>query len=137
VTSKITRAAARIALGLQDALYLGNLDSFRDRGHAKDYVKAQWLILQQDAPDDYVMLQGSSIPSGNFASELLSCWVSSWNGEERAFPSEESLQSSTTLPSSKSTRGTACIPSNRVNQLCWWILVIFVRLKSKLFWETR
>jgi GDPmannose 4,6-dehydratase len=58
VTRKITRAAARIVLRLQDALYLGNLDSLRDWGHAKDYVKAQWLILQQDAPDDYVIATG-------------------------------------------------------------------------------
>ncbi len=58
VTRKITRAAARIALGLQDRVFLGNLDSLRDWGHAKDYVKAQWLILQQEKPDDYVIATG-------------------------------------------------------------------------------
>ncbi len=58
VTRKITRAAARIALGLQDSLYLGNLSSIRDWGHAKDYVRAQWLILQQDIPQDYVIATG-------------------------------------------------------------------------------
>ena len=58
VTRKITRAAARIALGLQGHLYLGNLDSLRDWGHARDYVEAQWLILQQDRPDDYVIATG-------------------------------------------------------------------------------
>ncbi len=58
VTRKITRAAARIALGTQDCLYLGNLSSLRDWGHAKDYVKAQWLILQQDIPEDYVIATG-------------------------------------------------------------------------------
>ena len=58
VTRKITRAAARIALGLQDSLYLGNLSSLRDWGHAKDYVRAQWLILQQDIPEDYVIATG-------------------------------------------------------------------------------
>ncbi len=58
VTRKITRAVARIALGLQDKLYLGNLDSKRDWGHAKDYVKAMYLILQQDKPDDYVIATG-------------------------------------------------------------------------------
>jgi GDPmannose 4,6-dehydratase len=52
VTRKITRAMARIALGLQDCLYLGNLSALRDWGHAKDYVKAQWLMLQQPQPDD-------------------------------------------------------------------------------------
>lgn len=58
VTRKITRAAAKIALGLQDRLYLGNLDAQRDWGHAKDYVEMMWLILQQDAGDDYVAATG-------------------------------------------------------------------------------
>lgn len=58
VTRKITRAASRIALGMQDLLYLGNLDAKRDWGHAKDYVKAMWLMLQQDTPDDYVIATG-------------------------------------------------------------------------------
>ena len=58
VTRKITRALARIKLGLQERLYLGNLDALRDWGHARDYVEAQWLILQQDTPDDYVIATG-------------------------------------------------------------------------------
>jgi len=58
VTRKITRGAARIALGLQDKIYLGNLDARRDWGHAKDYVEAMWLILQQDTPEDYVIATG-------------------------------------------------------------------------------
>ncbi|MEK7851613.1 MAG: GDP-mannose 4,6-dehydratase, partial [Deltaproteobacteria bacterium] len=58
VTRKITRAVARIKLGLQEKLYLGNIDSKRDWGHAKDFVEAQWLILQQDQPDDYVIATG-------------------------------------------------------------------------------
>lgn len=58
VTRKITRATARIALGLQEKLYLGNLDAQRDWGHAKDYVEAMWLILQQDTPEDYVIATG-------------------------------------------------------------------------------
>ena len=58
VTRKITRAVARIKLGLQDTLYLGNLDSKRDWGHARDYVEAQWLILQQDKPEDFVIATG-------------------------------------------------------------------------------
>jgi GDPmannose 4,6-dehydratase len=60
VTRKITRAATRIKLGLQDVLYLGNLDSQRDWGHAEDYVRAMHLMLQQDAPDDYVVATGES-----------------------------------------------------------------------------
>jgi GDPmannose 4,6-dehydratase len=58
VTRKITRALARIRLGLQDRLYLGNLDARRDWGHARDFVEAQWLMLQQPAPDDYVVATG-------------------------------------------------------------------------------
>jgi GDPmannose 4,6-dehydratase len=58
VTRKITRALARIKLGLQDCLYLGNLDALRDWGHAKDYVEMQWLMLQQDQPEDFVIASG-------------------------------------------------------------------------------
>lgn len=58
VTRKITRATSKIALQLQDALYLGNLDAKRDWGHAKDYVEAMWLILQQDQPEDFVIATG-------------------------------------------------------------------------------
>lgn len=58
VTRKITRALARIKLGLQDCLYLGNLDAKRDWGHARDYVEMQWLMLQQDSPEDFVIATG-------------------------------------------------------------------------------
>ncbi len=58
VTRKITRAAAKIALGQQEALYLGNLSAERDWGHAKDYIQAMWLILQQEKPSDYVIATG-------------------------------------------------------------------------------
>jgi GDPmannose 4,6-dehydratase len=58
VTRKITRAMARIHLGLQDCLYLGNLDARRDWGHARDYVEAQWMMLQQDVPQDFVIATG-------------------------------------------------------------------------------
>jgi GDPmannose 4,6-dehydratase len=58
VTRKITRALARIKLGLQDCLYLGNLDAKRDRGHAREYVEMQWLMLQQSQPEDFVIATG-------------------------------------------------------------------------------
>lgn len=58
VTRKVTRAVAAIKLGLQDCLYIGNLDAERDWGHAKDYIKGMWLMLQQDQPDDYVLATG-------------------------------------------------------------------------------
>ncbi|QDV81474.1 GDP-mannose 4,6-dehydratase [Planctomycetes bacterium TBK1r] len=60
VTRKITRAATRIKLGLQDKLYLGNLDAKRDWGYAKDYVRGMWLMLQHDTPDDYVLASGET-----------------------------------------------------------------------------
>lgn len=58
VTRKITRALARIKLGLQETVHLGNLDALRDWGHAKDYVEAQWMMLQQDVPEDFVIASG-------------------------------------------------------------------------------
>ncbi len=58
VTRKITRALARIQVGLQDKLYLGNLDAKRDWGHARDYVEMMWLMLQQDQPQDFVIATG-------------------------------------------------------------------------------
>lgn len=60
VTRKITRAAAAIALGRQEVLYLGNLDAQRDWGHAREYVRGMWMILQQDEPDDYVLATGET-----------------------------------------------------------------------------
>ena len=66
VTRKITRAAARIALGLQDKLYLGNLDAQRDWGHAKDYVRMMWMILQADEAEDWVIATGTTTPVREF-----------------------------------------------------------------------
>jgi GDPmannose 4,6-dehydratase len=66
VTRKITRALARIALGLQDCLYLGNLSALRDWGHAKDYVEVQWLMLQQAAPEDFVIATGVQVSVRRF-----------------------------------------------------------------------
>ena len=58
ITRKITRALTRIKLGLQDCLYVGNMNALRDWGHARDYVEAQWLMLQQDEPEDFVIASG-------------------------------------------------------------------------------
>ncbi len=68
VTRKVTRALSRIALGMQEKLFMGNLDSRRDWGHAKDYIKAMWLILQQDAADDYVIATGITTKIRDFIS---------------------------------------------------------------------
>lgn len=66
VTRKITRAAARISLGLQEKLYLGNMDAQRDWGFAKDYVEGMWLMLQQEQPDDYVLATGKMVTVREF-----------------------------------------------------------------------
>jgi GDPmannose 4,6-dehydratase len=71
VTRKITRAAAAIKLGLQNKLYLGNLDAKRDWGHAKDFVEAMWLMLQQDEPDDYVIATGETHSVREFLDETF------------------------------------------------------------------
>jgi GDPmannose 4,6-dehydratase len=82
VTRKITRALSRIKLGLQDCLYLGNLDSLRDWGHAKDYVEMQWLLMQQDQPEDWVIATGIQHSVRDFvdaAAEELGLKIS-WQG---------------------------------------------------------
>ena len=66
VTRKITRALARIRLGVQDRLLLGNLDALRDWGHARDYVEMMWLMLQQEAPDDFVIATGQQYSIRDF-----------------------------------------------------------------------
>jgi GDPmannose 4,6-dehydratase len=78
VTRKITRAVARIRAGLQDKLYLGNLDPRRDWGYAKEYVEAMWLMLQQDEPDDYVIATGETHSVRDFVEEAFSYSGLNW-----------------------------------------------------------
>lgn len=73
MTRKITRAATRIKLGLQKKLILGNLDSKRDWGYAKEYVEAMWLMLQQDKPDDYVIATNQTHTVREFLEETFAC----------------------------------------------------------------
>jgi GDPmannose 4,6-dehydratase len=79
VTRKITRAAAAIKLGLQNKLYLGNLDAKRDWGHAKDFVEAMWLMLQQDEPDDYVIATGETHSVRELLDEAFGRLDLDWN----------------------------------------------------------
>jgi len=79
VTRKITRAATRIKLGLQKKLILGNLDSKRDWGYAKEYVEAMWLMLQQDKPDDYVIATNETHTVKEFLEETFACLDLDWN----------------------------------------------------------
>lgn len=72
VTRKITRAVAQMALGMQDKLYIGNLDAKRDWGHARDYVEAMWLMLQQDTPEDFVIATGITTPVREFVKMAFS-----------------------------------------------------------------
>ena len=84
VTRKITRALARIKLGVQKDLYLGNLNALRDWGHAKDYVEAQWLMLQQNQPEDFVIATGKQYSVKEFinlASKNLDMKIE-WNGKK-------------------------------------------------------
>ena len=81
VTRKITLAAARIKLGLQDKIYLGNLDAKRDWGFAGDYVEAMWLMLQQEKPEDYVISTGETYSVRDFLKEVFEC--AKINTEER------------------------------------------------------
>jgi len=78
VTRKITHAAARIKLGIQDKLFLGNLDAKRDWGHAQDYVEAMWLMLQQDNPDDYVIATGETHSVREFCQEAFQLLDLDW-----------------------------------------------------------
>ena len=78
VTRKITRAATRIKLGLQDKLYLGNLDAKRDWGFAGDYVEAMWLMLQQERPDDYVVATGETHAVSEFLDEVFGYLELDW-----------------------------------------------------------
>ncbi|MGB2588691.1 MAG: GDP-mannose 4,6-dehydratase, partial [Pseudolabrys sp.] len=73
VTRKIARAAAAIELGLQDKLFLGNLDAVRDWGHARDYVEGMWMIVQQDEPDDYVLATGERHSVREFVEKAFAC----------------------------------------------------------------
>lgn len=99
VTRKITRGLTRIALGLQDCLYLGNLDAKRDWGHARDYVEMQWLMLQQERPDDYVIATGHQHSVRDFvnaaATELGIClkWRGSGQNETAIIESIDPLTS--------------------------------------------
>jgi GDPmannose 4,6-dehydratase len=78
VTRKITRAATRIKVGLQDSLYLGNLDAKRDWGYAKDYVEMMWMMLQQETPDDYVVATGETHSVREFVEETFAALDLDW-----------------------------------------------------------
>ena len=89
VTRKITRAATRIKLGLQKALYLGNLDANRDWGYAKDYVEMMWMMLQQDQPDDFVVATGETHSVREFVEETFGLLGLDWQQHVKHDPRYE------------------------------------------------
>jgi GDPmannose 4,6-dehydratase len=109
VTRKITRALARIKLGLQDCLYLGNLNAKRDWGHAKDYVEMQWLMLQQSAPEDFVIATGVQYTVRDFVDAACAelgirmSWHGAGVGESGVIESEQNP------PGGKSRAGRAIV----------------------------
>jgi GDPmannose 4,6-dehydratase len=106
VTRKITRALARIKLGLQDCLYLGNLNALRDWGHAKDYVEMQWLMLQQEKPEDFVIATGVQYSVRDFvnaAARELGMNIR-WEGKDADEVGYLEPQSSVLSPASKTSR---------------------------------
>ncbi len=119
VTRKITRAATRIKLGLQDKLYLGNLDAKRDWGHAEDYAEAMWLMMQQDEADDYVIATGEMYPVKKFAERVFEKLNLNWRKyvevDSRYFrPTEvEALQGD----ASKARTRLGWIPKIKIDEL--------------------
>ena len=105
VTRKITRGAAKIALGLQDCVYLGNLDTQRDWGHARDYVEGMWQILQQDTPEDYVLATGITTYIRDFVSMAFA-----ETGVELEFRGEGTKE----IGIVKSTVGTAKVQTGQI-----------------------
>jgi GDPmannose 4,6-dehydratase len=89
VTRKITRAAARIKVGLQDSLYLGNLDARRDWGYAKEYVEMMWLMLQQEQPDDYIVATNETHSVREFCQEAFGCLGLEWQKHVKHDPRYE------------------------------------------------
>ena len=113
VTRKITRGLARISAGLQDCIYLGNLDARRDWGHARDYVEAQWLMLQQDAAEDFVIATGEQHSVREFV-ELagVAARTCASNGRAAATTSSASTRSSGRAVRAGSTRATSGPPKS-------------------------
>jgi len=142
VTRKITRALARIKLGLQDCLYLGNLDAKRDWGHAKDYVEMQWLMLQQDHPEDYVIATGQQQSVRDFvnaAAAELGMKIR-WEGagvDEKGFDEKGRCMVAVDARYFRPTEVETLLgdPSKAKNQLGWVPKVTFKELVAEMVRE--
>ena len=142
VTRKITRALARIKLGLQDCLYLGNLDAKRDWGHARDYVEMQWLMLQQEKPEDFVIATGMQYSVREFvdaAAKELGIAIT-WEGqgvEERGMDAQGKVIVAVDPRYFRPTEVETLLgdPSKAKEKLGWVPKVSFVELVSEMVRE--
>jgi len=142
VTRKITRALARIKLGLQDCLFLGNLDAKRDWGHAKDYVEMQWLMLQQDTPDDFCIATGEQYSVRDFvdaAAHELGITVR-WEGsgiDEKGYDESGKCIVAVDPRYFRPTEVETLLgdPSKAKSQLCWTPRISFKELVSEMVRE--
>ena len=139
VTRKITRALSRMVLGLQDCLYLGNLDAKRDWGHARDYVEMQWLMLQQEQPDDFVIATGRQFSVRDFVNAAAAevgvslIWQGSGVDEPVLWP-PWTYPVLPRLPEDARAWNAMLSPATL---LYGWIRAIFVPRKWKLCWAIR
>ena len=128
VTRKITRAAARIKMGLQEKLYLGNLDAKRDWGYAGDFVEAMWLMLQQESPDDYVIATGET----HSVKEWLDCVFNT-----ASLPVEENVEIDERLFRPHEVPLLLGDPSKAKNKLGWEPKIKFSELAQIMYYEDR
>ncbi len=131
VTRKITRALARINLGLQERLYLGNLNAKRDWGHARDYVEMQWLMLQQDKPEDFVIATGTQHSVRDFVDHAAEAKSASSCAGKAPASTKRATTRRAANASSKSIRAISAPPKSRP---CW---ATRRRPSEKLGWEPK
>lgn len=142
VTRKITRALARIKLGLEETLYLGNMDSKRDWGHARDYVEAQWLMLQQDEPEDFCIATGEQHSVRDFvtiAAEQLDMKIA-WSGSGLKETGKDSLGKEIIKVDPRYFRPTEVEtllgdPSKAKQKLGWECKTSFIQLVEEMVQE--
>ncbi len=143
VTRKITRAVARMALGLQECLYLGNLSALRDWGHAKDYIEAQWLMLQQEEPEDFVIATGKQYSVRQMvetAAKELGIYLR-WEGE-----GQEEIGFVDSVEEGRGTKDAALVPGQAIVRIdpryfrpaeVETLLGDSTKAKQKLGWEPK
>jgi len=138
VTRKITRALTRIKLGLQKTLYLGNLNAMRDWGHAKDYVEVQWLMLQQDKPDDFVIATGKQYSVRDFVNltaknlDMKIEWIGKDENEIGIFENKEIIKIDTTYYRPTEVESLLGDSSKAKKELGWEPKISFEELVNEM-----